>query len=248
MASKMDNLNIIFPMAGGNNFFNEQEYPYPKPLIEIFGTTMIGLVIKNFSSLEKACFNFILDEEENKKFHLSDSIKLICNNESNFIQAKSQTKGAACSAMLAIDNIGENGELIIANSDQLFDFQLDQVLDYFRKENADAGVITHDSAHPRWSYVLEENGLVIESQEKRPISKSAICGFYYFKKAKYFFESSESMILKGNTTSENYYISPCLNEMILRDKRVLNYKIENNSYHTFYSPQKITEYELTKTP
>lgn len=242
----MDNLNIIFPMAGANNFFNEKEYPYPKPLIEIFGTTMIGLVIKNFASLEKACFHFILDEQENNKFHLIDSINLICENKKKFILAKSQTKGAACSAMLTVDAISEDEELIIANSDQLFDFSFDEVLNYFRKEKAHAGVITHDSAHPRWSYVSEEDGLVVESQEKRPISKNAICGFYYFKKAKYFFDSAESMILKGNMTDDIYYISPCLNEMILKGKSVLNYKIDNNSYHTFYSPQKITEYELIK--
>ncbi len=242
----MGKLNIIFPMAGANNFFNEKEYPYPKPLIEIFGTTMIGLVIKNFSSLPNACFTFILDEQENNKFHLSDSINLICENQKNFIFAKAQTKGAACSAMLAVDIIEEEEELIISNSDQLFDSSFVDILEHFRKENAHAGVITHDSAHPRWSYVLEEDDLVIESQEKRPISKNAICGFYYFKKAKYFFESAELMIIKGNMTDDLYYISPCLNEMILKGRRVLNYKIANDSYHTFYSPQKITEYELTK--
>ena len=39
------------------------------------------------------------------------------------------------------------------------------------------------------------------------------------------------------------WISPVLNEMVLENKVIDIFKIENEKYHTFYTPQKIKEYE-----
>ena len=44
-------INVLIPLAGTNQFFNELDYPYPKPLIEINDKTMIELVIENFNGI-----------------------------------------------------------------------------------------------------------------------------------------------------------------------------------------------------
>ena len=44
-------INILIPLAGKNSFFPESEFPYPKPLVEINGKTMIEHVINNFSTI-----------------------------------------------------------------------------------------------------------------------------------------------------------------------------------------------------
>ena len=47
----------------------------------------------------------------------------------------------------------------------------------------DGGVIVFDSVHPRWSFVrVDKAGFVIETAEKRPISRLATAGFYYFRR------------------------------------------------------------------
>jgi len=43
-----------------------------------------------------------------------------------------------------------------------------------------------------------------------------------------------------------YYISPTFNEMVLQNKKLAISKIDNAKYHTFYTPQKIQEYERLK--
>ena len=111
-------------------------------------------------------------------------------------------------------------------------------------EKNDAGVITFESVHPRWSYVrLNENNLISETAEKRPISKNAIAGFYYFKYGKDFINSAFKMVKKDANVNGFYFVSPTLNEMVLENKTINIFQIQNAKYHTFYTPQKITEYE-----
>ena len=235
-------VNILIPLAGKNKFFPEAEYPFPKPLIEIGENTMIEMVVNNFSYIQEKCFIFIVNEEDCKKFHIDNTLKLLTNDNCKIIKLQNETKGAACSALMAIEYINNDIPLIISNADQIIEKDIKNIIKNFT--NYDAGVITFESVHPRWSFVkTDENNLVIEATEKRPISKNAIAGFYYFNKGEDFVSSAMSMIKKDANVNGIYYIAPSLNEMILNNKKVGIYKIENNQYNTFYTPQKIEEYK-----
>ncbi|MCT7563745.1 glycosyltransferase family 2 protein [Aliarcobacter butzleri] len=236
-------INILIPLAGKNQFFSEAEYPFPKPLIEFNGKTMIEHIIDNFSSIQKEKqFIFIVNSEDCKKYHLDNVLNILTNHTCKIIKLENETKGAACSAMMAVEYIDNDTPLIISNADQLFDMCLDEVIKSFG--NSDSGVITFESIHPRWSYVrLDSENRVTETAEKRPISKSAIAGFYYFKNGKDFINSSSKMIKKDASINGLYYIAPTLNEMVLENKTINIFQIENSKYHTFYTPQKIKEYE-----
>ena len=90
---------------------------------------------------------------------------------------------------------------------------------------------------------LNEKNKVTETAEKRPISKSAIAGFYFFKRGSDFINASSKMIKKDANLNGLYFISPSLNELVLENKLIDIYKIDNEKYHTFYTPSKIKEYE-----
>jgi NDP-sugar pyrophosphorylase family protein len=239
-------INILIPLAGANQFFNESEYPYPKPLIEINNKTMIEHVINNFDCIKKEKqFIFIVNSDDCKKFHLDNVLNLLTDNSCKIIKIDNETKGAACSAMMAIEYINNDTPLIIANADQLFDDNLEELTSTFK--NVDGGVISFESIHPRWSYArLDENNYIAETAEKRPLSKHAIAGFFYFQEGKDFIESAMNMIKKDANVNGLYYISPTLNEMVLNNKKLIVKTICNNKYHTFYTPQKIQEYERLK--
>ena len=236
-------INILIPLAGTNQFFNETEYPYPKPLIEINDKTMIEHVIENFSTIkEEKQFIFIVNSDECKKYHLDNVLNLLTNNKCKIIKIDNQTKGAACSAMMAIEHINNDEQLIIANADQLFDDNLNDIILSFK--DLDGGVIVFDSIHPRWSYArVDEDDYIVETAEKRPLSKNAIAGLYYFKNGKDFISSAMNMIQKDASVNSLYYVSPTLNEMVLKNKKMKIKKIDNDKYHTFYTPAKIQEYE-----
>ncbi len=92
----------------------------------------------------------------------------------------------------------------------------------------------------------DERNLVLEAFEKRPMSKNAVAGFYYFKKGRFFVEAAKRTIRKDMSLNGKFFIAPLLNELILQNKKILNNKIDKNAYHTFYSKEKINEYERIK--
>jgi NDP-sugar pyrophosphorylase family protein len=236
-------INILIPMAGRRLFFSENEFPFPKPLIEIGQRTMIEHVIQNLASVGgDPRFIFILSNTDCRKFHLDSTLNLIAGDQCRIIRLDNETKGAVCSALMAINHINNENPLIIANSDQLFDDSVPEMI--AELQSADAGVVTFESVHPRWSYVrLDGEGFVVETAEKRPISREAIAGLYFFRYGRDFVQAAMRSIQKDSSLNGNFYIAPTLNELILEGKKIRVTKVASHRYHTFYTPQRIKEYE-----
>lgn len=236
-------INVLIPMAGKNQYFPEGEFPFPKPLIEIGSKTMIERVVENLATAGKvAQFIFVISSEDCRKFHLDSTLNIITDGRCHIVRLDSETRGSACSALMAIDHIATDTPLLIANSDQLFEEPIAALIDDFHV--ADAGIVTFDSVHPRWSYArLDEQGKVVETAEKRPLSRHAIAGLYYFNRGIHFVDAAMQMIRKDENVNGSYFIAPALNQLILTGKEIQVHRIDNNRYHTFYTPQKIKEYE-----
>lgn len=236
-------INILVPMAGRSQHFPESEYPFPKPLIEIGQKTMIEHVVANLASAgPEVQFIFVLGSADCRKFHLDSTLNIITEQQCKLVKLDNDTQGAACSALMAISHIANEQPLIIANADQLFDPPIAELLQSLG--DADAGVVTFESVHPRWSYVrLDEQGFVAETAEKRPISRHAIAGLYYFRHGKDFVEAAMGMIHKDSSVNGSFYIAPSLNELILKGKKIRTVGVDAQRYHTFYTPQKVKEYE-----
>lgn len=235
-------INVVVPLAA-NLFFDSTEYYYPKPLIEVRGTPIIQLVVDSLKTLPSPRrFIIILNRKDDAKFHLRDTFRLVTENQCEFVFLDGQSKGAACSVLMAIAHLEGQNPLVIANGDQVFNVQLSKVIDDFQKRQLEAGVICFDSVHPRWSYVrLNEESLVIEAAEKRPLTRHAIAGFYYFAEGDQFLRLAMRHVEKGAEVNGQFYVAPILNEYVLEDRRVGIHQIDNSRCRTFYSIQKIEE-------
>lgn len=67
--------------------------------------------------------------------------------------------------------------------------------------------------------------------EKRPISNLATAGIYYFKKAETFINGAKNQIFKKSTDINNiYFISGVYNELILLNKKIFIYLIEETDF------------------
>jgi len=219
-------LKIIIPMAGPSDLFYNAGYTYPKPLIEVNGVPMIQLVIEKAAAISTPCeFIFIIKEEDAIKYHLDNTLRLLAP-DCEVVKLKKNTKGGLCSVLMAIDHIRPDDSLIVLNGDQVIDEDFDAVLNFWKENDADAGIITFKSVHPRWSYARIENNLVMQTAEKNPISHHAIAGYYYFAEAAVFLDCAFQTIKNDVQLDGNYYTSPVLNEYVLKNKKVLNYQIE----------------------
>lgn len=235
-------INILIPLAGSNIFENDAEYLYPKPLIEVHGKTIIEHVVNNFNEIKKPKqYIFILNDEDCKKYNLDYTIQLLAPN-SKIIKLISTTKGVLCTALLAIEHINSNNPLIISNADQIFRKSICSLIANFEKY--DGGIVTFKSVHPRWAFVhLNENNEVLETAEKKPLSKNAIAGLFYYKHGSDFIDSAMNVIRKDAHLDGKFYTSSTLNEMVLNNKKIFAYEIEKNDYCSFYTPQKIKDFD-----
>lgn len=238
-------INILCTMGGRSQFFDVAEYPFPKPLIEINGKSMIEFAVENYKTLSPdSRFVFVLRSEDCVKYHIDSVVKLLTDNKCKIVKIDKETAGAACSALMAIEHIDNDDKLLIVNSDQVIEEDMAAIVAHFDKRGVDAGVVCFESVHPRWSFVrLDEEKKIIEAAEKRPISRHAVAGVYYFRKGSFFVEAAMRSVTKGAHVNGVYYVAPVLNELVLMHKNLEMYKVPNEKYYTFYSPQKIAEYE-----
>lgn len=238
-------LNILMPIGAKSTFFDSPEYPFAKPLIEIGGKSMVQLAVENLNTIDREKkFIFVVRTEDCSKYHLDNVLKLVTDENCEIVRLRGDTAGAACSALMAIEHIDNDEPLVISNSDQIIEEDLNHILNHFEFRNLDAAVICFETIHPRWSYVkLDSIGKIVESAEKKPLSKLAIAGFYYFRKGHYFVSAAMENIKKNASVDGVFYIAPTLNEMVLKNMNLETYIISNENYHTFYMPQKIKDYE-----
>ncbi|MES2823703.1 MAG: glycosyltransferase family 2 protein [Pseudomonadota bacterium] len=238
-------LTIIVPMAGNSVFFPDSQYRFPKIFQEILGRPMIQVVIENLMQIKgDKRFVFIINDIDAKKFRLDNVLKMLTDNNCDIVYQSAPTKGAVCSLLLGVKYLNADGPVIISNADQIIDHDYNKIISFFNQPDIDGGVVCFDSVHPQWSYArVAGDNLLLETAEKEPISRYAIAGLYYFSKGRDFVESAMQSIMKDRSHEGVYYTSLVLNEMILKRKKLMTYCIEKNEYRSFYSPEKIQEYE-----
>ena len=216
-------MNVIIPMAGRGKRFEDAGYSFPKPLIDVNGKPMIQIIIENLNLTAKHIF--ICQGEHVQKFAIHDLMNLL-KPDSEIISINEITQGAAETVLKAKDLINNDDELIIANSDQWIDWNPQHFLSFMRKKDADGGIVTFISTHPKWSYVrINDENLVEEVAEKRPISNIATVGIYYYKHGKDFVKAAEQMMTKNIRTNNEFYVAPVFNEMIASGKNIHIYPI-----------------------
>lgn len=216
-------MKVLIPMAGRGKRFEDAGYSFPKPIIEVNGKPMIQIIIENLNFSDQHIF--ITRKEHMEKYSIKEMLNLIRKN-SEILTVNEIPEGAACTVLLAKELINNDEELIIANSDQWVNWNNQHFLSYLREKNADGGIVTFIATHPKWSFVkTDENGLVTEVAEKKPISNIATVGIYYFKKGSDFVKAAEQMIGKNIRTNNEFYVAPVFNEMIVNKKKILTYPV-----------------------
>jgi dTDP-glucose pyrophosphorylase len=211
-------------MAGHGNRFKEAGYTFPKPLIDVVGQPMIEAVVKSIGI--KAKYTYIVQKEHYEKYNLYYLLNLI-TPECNIVQVEGVTEGAAVTALMAKEFIDNKKPLITANSDQILDWNSREFLYDLISKNADGGIATFNSTHPKWSYAkVDSNGLVSEVAEKKPISDLATVGIYYWKHGQDFVKYAEEMISKDVRTNGEFYICPVFKEAIQDGKRIYTVNVK----------------------
>jgi dTDP-glucose pyrophosphorylase len=237
-------LNIVIPMAGAGKRFQEANYTFPKPLIDVEGKPMIELVVDNLrpKGIDHK-FIFICKQEHFEQYSLRQIFKNLTNDKYDVVLLRSLTEGAACTVLTAVDFINSENDLVIANSDQIIDTLMSSFVRFCRNSKADGTIMTFHASHPKWSYArTDKKGNVLEVAEKKVISEHATVGIYYFRTGKLFVENACSMIQKNIRVNNEFYVCPVYNEILLRGGTVNIWEIESSKMHGLGTPEDLNNY------
>ena len=238
-------MNILVLMAGGSDAFKEAGYLYPKNLAEIDGEPLAQHVIASLKGLLDGGGKLLcmVRQDENSQYHTGEVLQLLAP-ETTVLDVSEPTAGAACTALLAVEYLNNDEPLLIMNGDQIVTADLAALISDFQARKLDGGIVVFEAVHPRWSYVkCDADGLVVETAEKRPISKLATAGLYYFARGKDFVSSAMDMIRKDAHVGGLFYVCPAYNELILKQGKIGVGKIDRHAYFSLANPQGVEAYE-----
>ena len=218
-------INIVLPIAGRGSRFAKEGYTIPKPLIPIHGVPMIEFVVNNIKPNLPHKFIFVALQEHLDHLDMRETLNRIAPG-CEIIPVLNVTEGAACTVLLAKEYINNNDQLMIANSDQWVDIDINKYLKIMNDEYIDGLIMTMFDNDPKWSYIgITNNKWVNNVVEKKVISNEATVGIYNFKKGSDFVNAAEKMIKKELKINNEYYVAPVYNELLSDNAKVTFYNV-----------------------
>ena len=216
-------LNIVIPMAGRGSRFAKAGYSMPKPLIKIHDHCMIEYVIENIKPKMEHRFIFLCLNEHLIKYDLENKLRKITLN-CEIVSVNQVTEGAACTVLLAEKFINNNNPLMIANSDQYVDIDIN---DYLKAEQGYDGLImTMFADDNKWSFIkYNQFREVLMVREKEVISNEATVGIYNFAHGSDYVKYAHKMIDMNLRVNNEFYVAPVYNMLIEDGKKITFYNI-----------------------
>lgn len=236
-------INIVVPMAGRGSRFAVAGYRDPKPLIDVFGKTMIEAVIENLTPKQPFQFIFICQRQHYIDYDLEAVFNRSLGASWKCIQIEGITEGAACTVLKAAELVDSKNALIVANSDQLVDCDISSFVERAQSSNVDGLIMTFPAEDEKWSYVsIDASGYAVEVAEKRRISPHATVGIYHFASGSAFIRAANEMMRKDIRVNGEFYVAPVYNEMIQRGERIALWGIEESAMHGIGTPDDLVSY------
>jgi glucose-1-phosphate thymidylyltransferase len=204
-------MKVIIPMAGMGTRMRPHTLVTPKPLLKVAGKSIIARIIhdlfkstgKKLSEVHYVIGNFG-KSVENELLDIAESV-----NSKGFIHYQDKALGTAHAIYCAKDALA--GEVIICFADTLFDGDLSI-------SDQDAIIWTKEVENPE-SYgiaVTDNHGIILSFVEKPKtfISRNAIIGIYYFKKAETLRLEIQSLIKNNATKNGEFQLTDSLENLL----------------------------------
>lgn len=234
-------INIVIPMAGAGSRFAKVGYTKPKPFIDVLGKPMICHVLDNLN-IPNAKF-ILLTRVEHYNIEQNTINWIKANYNVEVVLIDKLTEGAACTVLYAHRLINNDTPMLIANSDQIVDIDINDYLKDCKKRNLDGSVLCFKDNDKKWSYAkIDENGLITMIREKEVISDYATVGIYYFKKGADFVENAIDMIVRNERVNNEFYVAPVYNFSIEKGGKFGIYSIDKTQMHGIGTPEDLDIY------
>lgn len=234
--------NIVIPMAGQGSRFSEAGYTVPKPLISVNGKTLAERSIESLGISGK--FIFITRSFDNPE-HNEQLTSIFAKLCTDFIEVRVDDKhlGAAHSALFAEHYLNYDEDLIITNCDQQLYWNADEFMSLVRQDGVDGGIVLYPSTHPKHSFAVLQDNVVVAVAEKQPISSNALVGIHYWKNPQDFINSARLLVNDFKLMSyPECYVSVTYDYLIRENKKIVGHTISDQEFWPLGTPGDIERY------
>ncbi len=221
------NMSVLLPMAGRGARFLGHDKDI-KPLITVRDRwPMIQVVVRNLNIQGRHIF--VCQEQHVEKYALRKWLPTLVDGEVHVVTHDGPTACALDSTLLAESLIDNEESLLIANSDQFVEADLQQF--YYRMMNhaIDGGILsfTLTNGDPKWSYAaVDEAGYVVEVAEKKAISTHATVGVYFWKRGRDYVKYAKEMRARPECkVNGEFYVAPVYNFAIRDGAKIVLFDI-----------------------
>ncbi|MDC3404558.1 sugar phosphate nucleotidyltransferase [Acidimicrobiia bacterium] len=237
---------ILWPIAGKGNRFKEEGYKELKPFMKLNGKSMIEHAI---SSLSIEGDNYIIANSlDTFQINHLNEIGEKYNLNLEVIQLNQETRGQAETTYLGLKGIKyeENDELIVTNSDQYTPWDPKKFLK-LAQQNLLSGVVTTfkhqnfqlNQVSPYSHVRLNKENFAVEFAEKKAISNHSLNGIFYWKKIKYFIESTEDLLAKS--LPSEMWLSLTFNYLINKEHKITIYQMKEKEFYSLGTPEDVNK-------
>ena len=204
-------VRIVIPMGGLGARFSEAGFVVPKPYIVMpDGRCMWEVVVENLMATEAKCEVHLvvtnpcpIVDDPRVIVHVLDKV----------------TEGAACTVLTLRDIVCDDVPLIIANCDQLLEWDADVFYRATCHPDFDGAISTFwqpDETDLKWSYVCTNlDGRVTRVAEKQFLGPQATTGIYGWKRGRDFVRAADAMIAANARVNGEFYVCPVYNFALL---------------------------------
>ena len=237
-------------MAGEGSRFAKAGWTTPKPLIELRGVPLFMRAI-NSVALEGVDmkYSFIVRQEHIDNQGIDKLIKDI-QPDANVFSVLKTTRGAVETCLVAESAIDDEDAIVVMDCDLEFRSvcynKLVAAALSVPVNQADGGaLVSFDSDNPRYSYALVDNeGRVLRTAEKEPISNHALCGAYFFGSGRDFKRIAHQLLDDGTQGKAEFYVSLLYNYLLAEGKVVRLATMEE--YYSYGTPEELLAYSTLK--
>ena len=212
-------MNIIIPIGGIGQRFQDEGYLMPKPLISVLGKTMIYRVIDNLNLNEEDTI-YIVYNNQLKEFNFENLVKFYFPKKNiKFISLDHVTKGASETILYGLNEMPVKElekEFLVLDCDTFYE---EDILEQYRKSDNKNMIFYFEDkqTNPIFSYIkLDSDEWVTDIKEKVKISNWANTGAYGFHTGR----TLKQYIEKLSGISTETYTSYVYQEM-LKDNLVI---------------------------
>lgn len=212
-------IQLVVPMAGLGQRFQDAGYETAKPLLPIHGVPMISVVLSNLFDERLSQIVLITRPEVAGKKYLEHAL-LPFKDILKIVELDKLSMGPAESVLSSKHLLDPELPLVIANSDQYLNTDISSFYDTLG-EGSDGEILCMRDNNPKWSYVTTNSeNYVVDVVEKQVVSNLATVGVYGFRKSSLAVNALQEMISAGDKTNGEFYVAPCYPYLARRHYRI----------------------------